>query len=141
MSGWVDERAVRRLAERYALAVDRRDAEALAELFAADAVLVTAGGEMRGHDDIRAIPQRLGERYRVTHHLVSGHDVRFEPSAAAATGTVECLAKHVYEQEGIERVYVMHLRYHDRYRRDGDRWVFAERRLELLWDEDHPLRR
>lgn len=40
----------------------------------------------------------------------------------------------------MERVYVMHIRYDDRYRRVGGGWRIAERRLHVLWDEDHPLR-
>lgn len=131
---------LRALVEAYASAVDRRDAPTLSVLFEEEAVLTTPTSELRGRAAIGRIPERLDARYRVTHHLVGGQRLENGPSAAAATGTVECLAKHVYAHEEGERVYVMHIRYHDRYRHDGGRWRFAERRLELLWDEDHPLR-
>lgn len=130
----------RELVEAYACAVDHRDAEALGALFDPDAVLTTPSGELRGRTAIAGVPARHIQRYRVTHHLLGGQILGPGTCDTEATGTVECTAHHVYELNGIERVYVMHIRYHDRYRRDGDGWVFTDRRLELLWDEDHPRR-
>ena len=53
---------------------------------------------------------------------------------------VRLIAKHVYEEDGVDRCYIMHIRYDDQYRRVGDGWRIAHRHLTLLWDEDHPLR-
>lgn len=131
--------ALRELVDAYASAVDRRDVETLGALFSADAVLVTPRGELRGRSEIAGIPEQHASRYRVTHHLVSGHVVHDSASESEATGWVECSAHHVYEVDGTERVYVMHIRYHDQYRVEGGSWVFAHRRLELLWKEDHLL--
>jgi hypothetical protein len=121
-----DGPAIRRLVEQYARAVDRRDPDQLVEVFTDDAVLVTLVGEVRGHEQLRSIPRRLA-RYRATMHLLGSHHTAPEPDGSAA-GWTDCVAHHVY------------LRYHDRFRATPAGWRIAERRLELLWDEDHPLR-
>ncbi len=132
-----DGAALRRLVEQYARAVDQRDPELLLGVFTADAVLSTLRGEVRGHEQLRSIPRRL-ERYRATMHLLGSHHT--EADDDGARGWTDCVAHHVYEHDGVERVHVMYLRYHDRFRATELGWRIAERRLELLWDEDHPLR-
>lgn len=134
-----DRAQLRHLVHEYARAVDERDVGRFVEVFTVDGVLRTLTGEVRGHDDLARIPPRLA-RYRATMHLLGNHDVELAADRATAAGTTDCVARHVYEANGVDRVYVMYLRYHDRYRRDEGVWRIEERRLELLWDEDHPLR-
>jgi hypothetical protein len=139
-----DRLELRRLVEQYALGADERDAVLYADVFTDDAVLFTNMGEVRGRDALLTIAPKLG-RYRVTMHLVANHYVDFAPAEPGgvpdeAAGSAYCIAKHVYEKDDVERVYVMHIRYHDQYRRVDGNWRIAERRLQLLWDEDHPLR-
>lgn len=133
-----DGPALRRLVEQYARAVDRRDPDRLAEVFTDDAVLITLAGEVRGHEQLRSIPRRL-DRYRATMHLLGSHHTE-TAADGTAIGWTDCVAHHVYERDGVERVHVMYLRYHDCFRATEAGWRIAERRLELLWDEDHPLR-
>jgi uncharacterized protein (TIGR02246 family) len=134
-----DRSALRRLVEKYARAADQRDAVGYADVFTDDAVLVTQVGEVRGRERLLTIAPRL-ERYRVTMHIVANHYVDFDESdPTRATGAAYCVARHVHEVEGIDRVYVMHIRYDDVYRKTGDDWRIAERRLDVLWTEDHPL--
>jgi uncharacterized protein (TIGR02246 family) len=139
-----DRLELRRLVEQYARGADDRDAVLYADVFTDDAVLYTNMGEVRGRDALLKIAPKLA-RYRVTMHLVANHYVDFAPATSgavrdAATGSVYCIAKHVYERDGVERVYVMHIRYDDQYRRLDGGWRIAERRLNLLFDEDHALR-
>ena len=134
-----DRLQLRALVEQYARGADERDPELYAGAFTDDGYLHTGRGEIRGREALLAVAPKLA-RYRVTMHLVGNHYVDFAPDRSSATGVAYCDASHVYEEDGVERVYVMHIRYHDVYRRVGDGWRIAERRLELLWDEDRPLR-
>jgi uncharacterized protein (TIGR02246 family) len=134
-----DRSALRRLVETYARGADLRDAEMYADVFTDDALLVTQVGEVRGRERLLTIAPRLG-RYRVTMHIVANHYVEFDATDPThATGAAYCVARHVQEVEGIDRVYVMHIRYDDTYVKNGDDWRIAERRLDVLWTEDHPL--
>ena len=64
----VDPQVFRRLAERYAHAVDRRQADALAALILADAVIEGPGFVLSGIEEIRGIPSMLDQRFRRTRH-------------------------------------------------------------------------
>jgi uncharacterized protein (TIGR02246 family) len=132
-----DRSLLRRLVEQYAAGADQRDAALYADVFTDDGLLVTQVGEVRGRESLLKIAPKLA-RYRVTMHLVGNHHVAF--ADGGATGSAYCVARHVYAHDDGERVYVMHIRYDDVYRRVGTGWRIAERRLVLLWDEDHPLR-
>lgn len=142
---------LRQLVDRYADAVDRRDAAALAALFEPDgAVVVQAGGgpEQTGWagPDLPGLLDSLAGYQRTFHHV--GGAV-FEPEQAggdgAAVGRVQCLAHHYQRTESGPVDLVMALRYHDRFRRQpGEGWLIVERRVELEWTElhpAHPLRR
>ena len=54
-----DELALLGLANRYATAVDRRDADGLAALFTVDGGLDRPGASWRGHEQLRGIVARL----------------------------------------------------------------------------------
>lgn len=127
------------LVQRYAVAVDARDAEALAELFADDAVLITPMGELRGREAIATIPARL-RRYARTHHELHDQEV-IAIGSVDARATATCTATHVTATDGVDEVYVMHLRYHDRFVRVGGGWRFARRRLEVVREEHRRAQR
>lgn len=134
-----DRAALRRLVEQYARGADTRDGVLYAGAFTDDAVLVTNRGEIRGRAALEATAPKLA-RYEVTMHLVANHYVEFDPADAdRATGLAYCVANHVHTVDGVRRVYVMNIAYHDRYVRTADGWRMEHRRLELLWDEDRPL--
>ena len=42
--------------------------------------------------------------------------------------------------DGVDWVYVMQIVYHDVYVREPRGWRISDRKLELLWDEDRPLK-
>ena len=130
--------ALRQLAEQYARGADTRDAVLYADVFTDDACLHTGRGEIRGRDDLLTVAPRLA-RYRVTMHLVANHYVTFD-DADHAHGLAYCQASHVRDVDGVDWVYVMQINYHDVYVREPRGWRIAERRLELLWDEDRPLK-
>jgi uncharacterized protein (TIGR02246 family) len=142
MAGSVDRSddllALRALVEQYARGADTRDAERFTDAFTDDGCLVTSRGEVLGREVLVTLAPALA-RYRATMHLVGTHDVVFAGDDLAH-GTTACRASHVYAVDGIDRVYVMQIVYHDRYVREPRGWRIAERRLDLVWTEDHPLR-
>lgn len=133
-----DRALLRQLVQQYARAADLRDDEMFANAFTDDAILFTGRSEIVGRERLLDVVNRLS-RYRVTMHLVGNHYVDLT-GADSATGQAYCVASHVYEEDGVDRVYVMNIVYNDTYRRGPDGWRIAERRLDVLWDEDRPLR-
>jgi uncharacterized protein (TIGR02246 family) len=132
-----DERALRRLAERYAQAVDQNDGDSFAKLFTADGVLDSPTGRHVGHDSIRRIPGMVRSRYLKTFHAVlnqlptlSGDDV---------TAETYCIARHLLADAEGTRCYEMTLRYQDVFVRADGEWRFASRRLVVDWTQTYPV--
>lgn len=138
-----DRGALRMLAEQYARAVDGRDTDLLLDVFASDArvrVYNPAGaqpplGEMRGHGEIARITKRIA-RYDKTFHLVGNTSYDF--AGDDATGEVYCVAHHLSSDGEATTDYVMYIRYHDTYRRDGAEWKIADRCVDVDWTESRP---
>lgn len=127
------ELAIRQLPARYALAVDSRDLETLANLFVAD---VDNGRHGVGRDALRAWFTTVLQGFYRSMHFVCGHVVDFV-DAGNATGSVYCRAEH----EDGDAWVVMGIRYLDTYRRDDGVWYFVNRRLQPWYAADsleHP---
>jgi uncharacterized protein (TIGR02246 family) len=138
-----DRLALRALVDTYAEAVDRKDADAVAALFASDGRLVVPDperpGEVLGDRSGRAeILDALGhlQRYTELTHVVGGQVLRDGP---VVTGVTTCVANHVYDRHDETRLLVMGIHYHDTYGREGDGWCFAERDLRIGWRDDRIL--
>lgn len=125
---------IRQLAERYAVAVDGKDIEGLATLFADD---VDNGRYGTGRDGVKRF---YDERLRFFHcsmHLVGNHVIDFVDDSHA-TGIVYCRAQHhVLEPE---HWFDMALAYWDTYERHAERWVFRRRRVRTWYRQEigHP---
>ena len=139
----VDRLALRDLSDRYARAVDRRDVEAIVELFTDDAALsvyepATAEAPSRvrrGRAEIAEIP-RLIARYPKTFHFVG--NALYEIDDDLATGEVYCVAHHLIDDPEGATDHVMLIRYIDTYLRcDDRRWRISDRRLLVDWTEEH----
>ncbi len=140
-----DEWALRTLADRYGLAVDARDMDALAKLFWPDASIYTHSverpeevvGALEGLAAIRGIGQRMNDRYDTTFHFVANG--AYEALGDRATGQVNCVAHHLRRRDEGINDYVMFIRYDDTYARREGQWRFAERRLRVRWTERRSL--
>ncbi len=117
--------AIRQLAAKYALALDMRDMDALANLFVDD---VRVGQEERGRAALkRWLDDTMRSQFTGTAHHLGGHVIEFD-SDAAAHGVVYSKNEH---ETGPEWV-IMQMMYWDDYAcRDGQ-WLFR-RRLPLYW--------
>ena len=122
--------------DAYAVAVDERDAAALASLFTADGVLAVVGDDgveshrYNGREEIAVVTERLA-RYELTMHLVSTH--RCDVAGERASGVSYCEAHH---RNGGPADTVRFIRYDDRYVAADRRWYFESRSVTTLWVEE-----
>ncbi|MEV8632397.1 nuclear transport factor 2 family protein [Streptosporangium sp. NPDC051023] len=142
-----DRAALADLVARYALFADCRDVAALTGLFTADGVLVLpdppkALGPVltrTGHHEIARAMSSL-DAVPVTLHALAGQVFDPGPEPGIATGKVACAAHHLTARAGEPSDLVWHLRYTDRYRREGGVWRIAERSIQIDWIETRPVR-
>jgi hypothetical protein len=137
--------ALRELVDRYATAVDARDADAFVRLFAAGGALAVyeeEGGEAvveyRGHDALRSVMDLL-RRFTTTFHLMANHVCTV--AGDAASGEVYCMAHHLIEDGDSTTDLVMYIRYRDAYARTDGGWRFARRDVMRQWTEERPAAR
>ncbi len=143
-----DRLALRQLVEAYAHAADRRKNEMSASLFTEDGLLAIFDGDPEGKEPNRTRRGRQQiadamvslKRYSSTTHIVGQQSVEFDPADAdRATGETYCLAHHVTENDDGPNIYIMSIRYLDRYLRVDGVWRFEERRLAVDWTDDRML--
>lgn len=125
--------ALRRLAERYAVAADRRDGVLFADQFTEDGELIAPRGHFVGRTALRTVPRVL-DRYVKTFHAVLNQVV--EIGADSTEGETYCIARHFFhDKAGRFLCYEMTIRYQDRFRLTADGWLLARR--ELVTDATH----
>lgn len=126
--------ALRALADRYAVAVDRGDAEMFAAQFTADGLLVAPRGAFAGRERLAEVPPMMKGLYRRTFHAVLTQAI--DVAGDEAAGETYCIARHWYDDKaGQPTCYEMTIRYRDRFRREAGRWLIARR--ELVVDATH----
>jgi len=140
-----DRMALRALVDRYAAAVDARDADAFAALFLAAGVLAVyedegapPAVEYRGTPELRGVMDLL-RFYARTFHLMANH--LCEVDGDEASGETYCLAHHLTQDERGASDLVMLIRYRDAYARTDDGWRFARRDVLREWTGERPAER
>ena len=121
---------IRELAERYAIAVDARDIDALVALFVDD---VRVGREARGREALRRDFERQLRAIGVSILFVGNHVIDFDDDDHAR-GIVYCIGQI---QDG-ERWIRQAIRYDDRYERRDGRWHFVRREHRLWYGVEEP---
>jgi ketosteroid isomerase-like protein len=112
--------AIRQIASKYALAVDMRDIDAIANLYVED---VRISREVSGRQAMKESFASVLRAFTASVHHIGGHIIEFD-DADNAHGIVYTRAEH----EVGDRWVPMYLYYIDSYRRDGGRW-FIKRRV------------
>ncbi|MGI9616776.1 MAG: nuclear transport factor 2 family protein [Acidimicrobiales bacterium] len=124
---------IRELVVRYGMAVDDRDMVTVAAIFTEDAVFRHGDDSIVNHgrqEIVDFYTDRL-KAFGATYHYPHSHLIELD-DADHASGVV-C----AHAELGIDgRTYITALRYHDQYRRDDGVWLFAERRLAMLYYMD-----
>nr|WP_047165543.1 nuclear transport factor 2 family protein [Sphingomonas sp. Y57] len=124
--------ALRELLSRYAYAVDNRDIDALAELFAEDASFGTRNGSFAVHGraaiaaEFRAQLGNMGPSF----HYIHDHILDLDPSDPDRAKGVATAHAEVRRQDGLWQTAI---RYHDNYVRQHGRWRFQARELAFLY--------
>lgn len=135
-----DRLALRELFDAYARCADRRDAEGQKALFTEDtrfAVYMDGEGTeatyvIEGREALTPIFADL-RRYEVTTHFNGQSTVELDGDRA--TGESYTIAHHLYTEDGVRKIMIASLRYHDVFTKTGGRWYFAARDLILDWSE------
>jgi hypothetical protein len=125
---------IRQLAERYAVAVDAKDLDGLARLFASD---VDNGRYGPGAQGVKTFYEERLQLFHCSMHLVGNHVIDFDDDDHAH-GVVYCRAQHhVLEPE---HWFDMALAYWDTYERQEEHWVFRRRRVRTWYRQEigHP---
>ena len=137
--------ALRALVDRYAVAVDARDQDRFAEVFAPDGELVVFEPEedepsisWQGPEELREVMKLLAS-YSTTFHLMANHIC--EVDGDSATGEVYCLAHHLTEQGATGDNTLMVIRYRDSYTKLDGSWRIARRDVMRQWTEHHSAER
>jgi hypothetical protein len=138
-----DRLAIRELVDTYAGCADRRVPKEQAALYAEGARSLVYMGD--APDPIQVLTTReqhiegfaaLASQYLATTHVNGQFTIDFDRESA--TGDGYCLAHMILEGEEGRSLTVMSIRYEDSYtKQDGD-WLFAERKLFIMWTDTHP---
>lgn len=133
-----DRAAIIDLAVAYAAAVDNRDWDRLATLFADDAHWEYPAGRQR-HEGPAAIVAYIGsaiENLDATQHLNGNHVVTVRGDDAEHSCYYH--AQHIRRgAEGGDN-FLAGGTYHDRLRRTPDGWRFVSRSIRGVWAEGNP---
>jgi ketosteroid isomerase-like protein len=121
---------IRELAQRYAVAIDARDLDALVALFVDD---VRVGPEASGREALRRDFARQLGAIGVSILFVGNHVIDFDDDDRAR-GIVYCMAQI---QDG-ERWIRQAIRYDDAYARRDGRWHFVRRKHRLWYGVEEP---
>lgn len=125
----VDELAIRSLVARYCDAVCRRDGAAWAKTWTADCRWDLGGGRItKGREDTLELWTTATAKYPWVAQLAPTGTV--EVHGDDATGSWYVLELNRL-QDGTGALHLGH--YDDRYRRTDDGWLFAERRLTMVY--------
>src|SRR5487761_1850535 len=127
---WLEDRAaISELVFRYTLAVDGWDPDARLDLFTTDARIEHDDHwVIEGADAMRQWAARLRPEDNITVHSTHGHLIEFVDEDHA-TGIVAAHSERCVPTGPL----ITALRYYDKYRREGGRWLFEERRLRFWY--------
>ena len=127
---WIAYEEIRRLALRYAIAIDRRDLDLLVNLYVDD---VRVGSKGSDRDVLRADFAAGLRRIGVSMLFVGNHLVELDDTDPdRATGVVYCRARIEAEPDS-HRMVEHAIQYTDTYERRDGQWYFVRRRHELFW--------
>jgi len=119
---------IRDLVARYGVAIDDRDWETLASLYAPDAVFDSTGPAAHGREAVVDYVRCCTADYSASYHYPHSHEIIVD-DAGQATGLVCAHADLVIDGEAVW----IALRYDDQYRCIDGRWHFHQRVTSMLY--------
>ena len=133
----VDHIAITRLLSAYADAVNRRSWESFVDLFAPGATvhintMTSPAFDLVGPAEVGRFIAGAVERFEFFEFVVLNAHVELRPEGNRDAATARVFMHEIrIEHDGGRRTDAYGV-YHDRYRRHGQRWVFAERHYQSL---------
>jgi ketosteroid isomerase-like protein len=118
---------------KYAFTIDLKDYAGLRTVFTDDVVAQYAGApEIHGADKLVSWIAEMGTTMNFQHHMINVYEVELDGDEAR---TYTYHTSHQTDASTPDTVYVIVGRYRDVLRRIGDRWLIADKRMEVGWME------
>lgn len=133
----IDATFLRSLVDRYALAVDDRDARALEALFVPGATITIRDGEA-GEEQSYSPRQVLAEwfaPYLASFHIMANHVANITGDSANGQSYI-ALHRLRRRSDGSLADDLVHVRATDFFVRDNDQWRFSGRQFSLQWHSE-----
>jgi ketosteroid isomerase-like protein len=136
-----DRLAIRELIDQYAYCADTRDAQGQMDLFTDDTRFVVYMDSksdiptqvINHRGDLFPVFDNLNT-YQATMHFNGQSTVQLQGDRAQ--GITYCMAHHLTVDGNGQHLMIATIRYHDVFVKQGDKWLFAERKLLVDWIEN-----
>lgn len=129
---WLRGRAeISDMLHAFAAALDDRDWDGYASLYADDGVLELPWGEVVAKEQLVESTSRNLGRFQATQHISSNH--RIQVDGDSATSSSYLIATHVYPADLTREHWVIGARYDCVFQRGADGWRFSRVRLSTFW--------
>ena len=137
-----DRRAIRNLVDQYAYCADTRDAQGQMALFTEDTRFIVFM-DAKASEPTQVINKRADlfpvfnnlNTYRATMHF-NGQSTLLQLNDDTATGIAYCIAHHQTITDGVQKLMIANIKYHDSFAKQNGKWLFAERKLMVDWIEN-----
>ncbi len=137
-----DRLAIRNLVDQYAYCADTRDAQGQMALFTEDTSFIVFM-DAKSSEPTQIINKRADlfpvfdnlNNYRATMHF-NGQSTVLQLNKDSATGIAYCIAHHQTIDDGIQKLMIANIKYHDSFVKQNGKWLFTERRLMVDWIEN-----
>lgn len=136
-----DRQSIRDLVDSYAYCADTRNAQGQMALFTEDTRFEvyfdpksdTPSQIISSRADLFPAFDNLNN-YNATMHFNGQSTIKLNGNSAI--GTTYCMAHHLTTDNGVQKLMVAAIRYHDTFVKQNDQWFFAERKLLVSWIEN-----
>ena len=137
-----DRLAIRNLVDQYAYCADTRDAQGQMALFTEDTRFIVFM-DAKSSEPSQVITKRADlfpvfdnlNSYRATMHF-NGQSTVLQLKDDSATGIAYCIANHQTINDGVQKLMIAHIKYHDSFVKQNGKWLFSERKLMVDWIEN-----
>jgi len=132
--------AIRELVDSFAYYADRTKAQRQAALFVENGTMEIYRSEpdtskpifvLKGRKELEKAFRGL-EKYNMTFHLNGQNSIKFGDDT---TGMVQCLAHHIFFEDGKRILLTEAIRYYDTYTCRNNQWLFVKRKLIIDWED------
>jgi hypothetical protein len=137
-----DRLAIRNLVDQYAYCADTRDAQGQMALFTEDTRFIVYM-DAKASEPSQVINKRADlfpvfdnlNTYRATMHF-NGQSTVLQLTGDTATGIAYCIAHHQTISDGVQKLMIANIKYHDSFVKQNGKWLFAGRKLMVDWIEN-----